>query len=143
MRRSLSTLLALWLVAGAVPAQAQTPQTHPPYQIEWVYRVRLGYEDEWWKIVQKYQLATLDHEKQLGFVKDYLVERAGEHMPEDARWTYRIVITYPDYYGSTHEGEVEHQLWPDQTDLQKAEQRRWDLTLYHWYIPIRTIDPHK
>jgi hypothetical protein len=35
-----------------------------PYQVEWVYHVKYGHQDEWWKIFRKYQLAILDREKQ-------------------------------------------------------------------------------
>jgi hypothetical protein len=139
MRAFTGFALAILTLTGTAQAQ---PAGKAPYQVEWVYRVRYGFQDEWWKIFQKYQLATLDREKQLGFVKDYVVQKSGLHTSEDSRWDYRIIITYPDYSGSTHESEVERQLFPDQTALEKEEQRRWELTLNHWDLPIRTIDPH-
>jgi hypothetical protein len=113
------------------------------YQVEWVYRVKYGYQAEWWKIFQRYQIAILDREQQLGYVRAYSVERPGLHTSEDARWDYRVVITYADYAGSTHEGEVERALFPDRDGEARDEQRRWELTLNHWDLPIHVIDPHK
>ncbi len=52
------------------------------------------------------------------------------------------MITYPDYAASTHEGEVERRLFPDRATLEREEQRRWELTLNHWDLPIHEIDPH-
>jgi hypothetical protein len=125
--------------AGAALAQA-APR---PYQVEWVYKVQYGHQEEWWRIFQKYQIAILDREQQLGFVTRYVVVRPGLHTSEDARWDYRIEITYPDYAGSTHEGEVDRQLFPDRAAEAKEDQRRWELTLNHWDLPIHEIDPHK
>jgi len=96
-----------------------------------------------WTLFQKYQIATLDREKQLGYVTDYQVFRPGEHVSEDSRWDYRIIITYPNYDGSKREGEVEAQLFPDRAALARDENRRWELTLNHWDLPIRQIDPHE
>ena len=31
---------------------------------------------------------------------------------------------------------------PDRDALNKDEQRRWELTLDHWALPIREVDPH-
>jgi hypothetical protein len=130
---------ALLALPGLAAAQADTK----PYQVEWVYKVKYGFEDEWWQVFKKYQIAILDREKALGFVTSYKVVRPGLHTSEDFRWTYRIEITYPNYAGSTHEGEVERQLFPDHAAEAKEDQRRWELTLNHWDLPIHEADPHK
>ena len=136
----LSVLLGAGLVLGLGAGVAKAADG---YQVEWVYHVRYGYQDEWWNIFRKYQLAILDREKQLGYVRDYTVYRPGLHTSEDARWDYRIVITYPDYAASRHEGEVERQLFPDKSALAKDENRRWELTINHWDLPIHQVDPHQ
>jgi hypothetical protein len=53
------------------------------------------------------------------------------------------VIIYPDYAGSTHEGEVDRQLFPDRAAEAREDQRRWEMTLNHWDLPIHPIDPLK
>jgi hypothetical protein len=135
-----NTMLAagiLLLASGTAYADAEKP-----YQVEWVYRVRYGHQDEWWKIFQKYQIAILDREKELGYVKSYIVERPSLHTSEDARWDFRVVITYSDYAGATHERDVENGLFPDRPTREREEQTRWELTLNHWDLPIHDIDPH-
>ena len=138
-----AALAALTLAGPLGPAMAQTLAAEKPYQVEWVYRVRYGYQDEWWRIFQKYQIAILDREMALGYVTRYSVVRPGLHTSEDARWDYRIVITYPNPAGATHEGEVDRQLFPDRQAEAREDQRRWELTLNHWDLPIHEIDPHK
>ena len=113
-----------------------------PYQVEWVYHVKYGHQGEWWKLFQKYQVAILDREKQLGFVSDYHIDRPGLHTSEDAHWDYRIIISYPNYEASQHEGEVERQLFPDKAAFDRGEDRRWELTVNHWDLPIHQMDPH-
>jgi len=69
--------------------------------------------------------------------------RWGLHASEDSRWDYRIIISYPNDQASTHEGEVERQLFADRTRLAHEEQQRWELTLNHWDLPTHEVDPHK
>lgn len=137
---AIAVSMAIALPGLAGPAQAQ--KTAKPYQVEWVYRVKYGFQDEWWRIFRKYQIAALDEEKRRGYVLSYSVFKPGLHTSEDSRWDYRIVITYNGYDGSTHEGEVERALFPDSGSLKKDENRRWELTENHWDLPIREIDPH-
>jgi hypothetical protein len=142
MRRIILTALLAGAALSASPA-AQAQPAAQPYRVEWVYKVKYGFQAEWWQIFKKYQIAILDREKQLGYVTDYVVYRPGLHTSEDFRWDYRIEITYPNYVGSTHEGEVDKALFPDQAAEAKEDQRRWELTLNHWDLPIRVVDPHK
>jgi hypothetical protein len=123
-------------------AQSTKQQGAPPYIVEWVYRVKLGHQDEFWQIFKKYQIATLNKEKELGQVLRYEVFRPGLHTSEDHRWDYRIVIYYKDVASSSGGGAIEKQLFPDQETMKREETRRWDLTELHWDLPIRQIDPN-
>jgi hypothetical protein len=113
-----------------------------PYLVEWVYRVKWGYADEFWQLFKKYQIATLNREKELGYVTSYTVYRPGLHTSEDSRWEYRIVITYKNISSSQHGSEVEKQLFPDQPAMKRGENRRWELTEAHYDLPIKIIDPN-
>jgi hypothetical protein len=126
----------------ATPLLAQTPAAPKPYQVEWVYTAKYGFQDEWWRLFRKYQIAALDEEQRRGYVKSYSVVRPGLHASEGARWDYRIVITYNGWEGSRHEDEVIRALFPDKAALTRDENRRWELTLNHWDLPIHEIDPH-
>jgi hypothetical protein len=89
------------------------------YQVEWVYRVKWGHDEEFWRIFRQTQIPVLDKEKELGYVLSYKVYKPGLHTSEELRWNYRIVITYKDILSSTHGGELEKQLFPDQTAYAK------------------------
>lgn len=72
-------LSVAFLAAALVPASAQqvSAETNTAGKgssgkelvEEWVYRVQYGHKDEWLRIFKKYQLAILEKQKQLGFVK--------------------------------------------------------------------------
>jgi hypothetical protein len=124
---------------AASPALSTTEKA---YLVEWVYKVKWGYADEFWQLFKKYQIATLNREKELGYVTSYTVYRPGLHAGEDSRWEYRIVITYKNISSSGHGSEVEKQLFPDQATMKREENRRWELTEAHYDLPIHTIDPN-
>jgi hypothetical protein len=120
--------------AAAVPAEK-------PVIIEWVYRVQYGHQDEWWRIFKKYQIAILERQKQLGYVKEYTVFAPSLHTSEDSRWDYRVIIVRAseDAPPGQSEDEVAKQLFPDQETFNKEENRRWELTTNHWDLPIHVV----
>ena len=136
----LSAALVLSTTLPAVKAEAQ--QAPKPVTVEWVYRVRYGGNEEWFQIFKKYQLAILERQKQLGYVKDYTVFAPSLHTSEESRWDYRIIITRAsaDAPPGQSESEVAKQLFPDQAAFHKAENRRWELTTNHWDLPIHVVN---
>ena len=142
-----STSLAYGAIALAAAAALAGPTAAQPpkpgvkgYEVEWVYRVKYGYIDEWWDIFRKYQIAMLDREKQLGYILDYRIYHPQLHTDEAARWDYRVEITYKDFEASLHEDEVTQQMFPDKPTRQREENRRWALTENHWDLPIYQVD---
>jgi hypothetical protein len=114
----------------------------PRYQVEWVYRVKWGHDEGFWRIFKETQIPVLDKEKELGYVLSYQVYKPGLHTSEELRWNYRIVITYKDILSSTHGAALEKQLFPDQAAYAKEENQRWELVLSHYDLPIREVDVH-
>ena len=142
---AISLVFVLQCVPIASGQQAPAPSvasSDKPYMVEWVYKVKWGYADEFWDLFKKYQIATLNREKELGYVTSYTVYRPGQHAGEDSRWEFRIVITYRNISSSTHGSEVEKQLFPDHATMKREENRRWELTEAHYDLPIHTIDPN-
>lgn len=127
--RRIVTLLSLSVLlifpTHFVTAQsAVTRAVEKPYIVEWVYRVKWGPQEEWLDIFRKYQVAILDKQKQLGYVKDYTISAPSLHTSEYARWDHRVkVMNDFDYPQSTtgkwHELKPLDSPFPDQlTTLQ-------------------------
>jgi hypothetical protein len=124
-------------------AQSTSAQSHlSPYLVEWVYRVKWGESDEFWRLFRKNQIPLLDKEKQLGRVLSYTVYRPGLHTSEEQRWDYRVVITYRDILATTESHDLPKQLFPDQATFKREENQRWRITLAHYDLPIREANPH-
>ena len=121
----------------SVAAATPKPETE-----EWVYRVRYGFKDEWWRIFRKYQIAILQRQKQLGYVKEFQVWAPGLHTSEESRWDYRIIIVRASHDAppGQSEAEVAKVLFPDQVSFRTQENRRWELTTNHWDLPIHLVD---
>jgi hypothetical protein len=139
----LPLLLLMAAATASIPASGQqaVASAPKPVIVEWVYRVQYGHKDEWWRIFKKYQIAILERQKQLGYVKEYTVFAPSLHTSEDSRWDYRIVIVRvsEDAPPGQSEGEVAKQLFPDQEAFNREENRRWELTSNHWDLPIHVV----
>jgi hypothetical protein len=145
-------LLLLIFAAGAAGPVADAMQQaegasvpgKKPAMVEWVYRVQYGHKDEWWRIFKKYQIAILERQKQLGYVKEYTVFAPSLHTSEDSRWDYRVIIVRvsEDAPPGQSEAEVARQLFPDQEAFNRDENRRWELTTNHWDLPIHVVSPN-
>jgi len=133
---------SLAVITGAALAQPPKPGVKG-YEVEWVYRVKYGFIDEWWDLFRKYQIPVLDRAKAMGYILDYRVYHPQLHTDEAARWDYRIEITYPDREANSHEEEIARELFPDSATRKREEQRRWELTTNHWDLPIFQVDTTK
>lgn len=93
-------------------------------------------------IFKKYQIAILERQKQLGYVKEYTVFAPSLHTSKDSRWDYRVIIVRAsqDAPAGQSEDEVAKQLFPNQETFRREENRRWELTDNHWDLPIHVVD---
>ena len=146
MKISIRALTAIAVAILPAPVWAQALSPTNTYTEEWVYRIKMGHQQEWWDIFRRYQVPELDALKRSGDVLSYSIVRANLHMDEGARWDYRIVVVFKDFntVGSLvqREDRLLLDLFPDVAARKSAETRRWDLTLNHWDLPIAGVDPH-
>ena len=73
------------------------------------------------------------------------IETPANHMTEDARWDYRVTIRFKNSTVATtadpqEEGLIK-QVWPDQETYKREEQRRFEILLAHWDLPVTDITP--
>ena len=68
-------------------------------------------------------------------------------MTEESRWDYRVTIRFKNStLGTTANPEEENmikQLWPDQDTYKREEQRRFEILLAHWDLPVTDVTPSK
>ena len=69
------------------------------------------------------------------------------HGTEDGRWDYRVTIRFKNSTLATTANPAEEsmikELWPDQATYNREEQRRFEILLAHWDLPVTDITPAK
>lgn len=146
MRR---TLIALALAAAPVSLHAQgaPPQggANQPYVMEYYYKTQWGHQQEFLQLFLKNHYPLLRREIESGRILNVKIETPANHMTEDARWDYRVTITFRNSAIATSSNPDEpaliRELWPDQPTYSREEQRRFEILLSHWDLPVTNITP--
>jgi hypothetical protein len=139
----LSALPAMALAQGAPPQVA----ADAPYSMEYYYKTQWGHQQEFLQLFLKNHYPLLKKEVESGRIVSVKVETPANHMTEDARWDYRVTIKFKNSTVATtanpQEESLLKQLWPDQETYKREEQRRFEILLAHWDIPVTDITPPK
>jgi hypothetical protein len=150
MRRILLALFAVVFTAGfAAPLMAQgaPPQgsADQPYTMEYYYKLQWGHQQEFLDLFLKNHYPLLKKIQSTGRILSIKIESPANHTTEDGRWDYRITIRYKNSTLATTANPDEagfiKQLWPDQATYLKEEQRRFEILLGHWDLPVTDITP--
>lgn len=150
MRRILLAVLALAFAASiAVPLRAQgaPPQSTAgqPYTVEYYYKCQWGHQEEFLQLFLKNHWPLLKKVQSTGRIVALKIESPAYHTTEDGRWDYRVTITFKSSTLATSanpdEAAFMKELWPDQQKYQQEEQRRFEILLSHWDLPVTDITP--
>ena len=144
-------ILTLLLSASAAPllAQGAPPQAaaDQPYTMEYYYKVQWGHQQEFLQLFLKNHYPLLQKIVETGRMLSVKIETPANHMTEDARWDYRVTIRFKDSTAATTANPDEERfiqrLWPDQATYQREEQRRFEILLAHWDLPVSDITPKR
>lgn len=141
---SLSLLAALPLAAQGAPPQGGANQ---PYTMEYYYKVQWGHQQEFLQLFLKNHYPLLQKEVEGGRLVSVKIETPANHMTEESRWDYRVTLTFKNSTMATttnpDEPALIKQLWPDQPTFTREEQRRFEILLSHWDLPVTDITPAK
>jgi len=144
-----SLLIAVLCCAVGLPllGQGAPPQggANQPYTMEYYYKVQWGHQEEFLNLFLKNHYPLLKKEVESGRMLAVKIETPANHMTEDARWDYRVTIRFKNSTVATtadpQEQAVVKQLWPDQETYKREEQRRFEILLAHWDLPLTEITP--
>ena len=148
MRNILLTLLVSicvrpMLAQGAPPQQA----ADQPYSMEYYYKVQWGHQQEFLQLFLKNHYPLLQKIVESGRMLSVRIEQPANHTTEDGRWDYRVTIRFKNSTVATtanpDEERMIKQLWPDQEKYKREEQRRFEILLGHWDLPVTDITPAK
>jgi len=151
MRRFLLVILAA-IFAGTVAAPTLGAQGAPPqggadqpYTVEYYYKVQWGHQQEFLDLFLKNHYPLLKRIVATGRMLSVKIESPAYHTTEDGRWDYRVTIRFKNSTVATTENPEEEalmkELWPDQKTYKQEEQRRFEILMSHWDLPVTEITP--
>jgi hypothetical protein len=146
MRKVLFALL-LPLVPVSLFAQGAPPQVGPdqPYTVEYYYKVQWGHQQEFLRLFLKNHYPLLRKIVESGRMTSVKIEQPAYHTTEDGRWDYRVTIRFKNSTLATtanpEEDRLIKELWHDQETYKREEQRRFEILVSHWDLPVTDITP--
>lgn len=136
--------IAVPLVAQGAPPQGGADQ---PYSVEYYYKVQWGHQQEFLDLFLKNHYPLLQKVVTTGRMLSVKIESPAYHTTEDGRWDYRVTIRFKNSTLATTSNPDEEamirELWPDQATYKREEQRRFEILLAHWDLPVTEITPKK
>ena len=129
--------------AGAQQSAMAAEGKEQPYVIEYYYKAKWGHAEEFLSLFKKNHYPVLKKEMELGRMLKVSMTVPRYHTTEDGRWDYRVTIVFKsaaianDNFDSS---ALIKQLFPDQENYKKEEQRRFEILDAHWDLPIKTVD---
>lgn len=124
-------------------AQSGFAQPQQPYVVEYYYKTKWGFTDEFLTLFKKNHLPVLKKQIESGRILSVKVEKPRYHATEDGRWDFRVTITFKNaavFDQPSPEAEIIKQLYPDQVTFKKEEQRRFEILISHWDVPIVNVE---
>jgi len=125
--KRLMFLIPVLLIAIKVHAQESIP-----YAVEYYYKVKWGFFDEFMELYKKNHYPILKELKRQGEIMDMKAVYPINHGPESGRWDFRFTIVFKDFAASRNQEfskSITMALYPDQEVFKKEEQRRFEILL--------------
>ena len=139
-----SKLLLLTLIftffPAALPAQTPADTSGKPFVIEYYYKAKWGYTDEFLQLFKKNHYPLLKKQVEMGRMLKVGMDQPRYHSTEDGRWDYRVTIVFKNSGAANEpfdEDALKKQLWPDQATYAREEQRRFEILAGHWDVRRR------
>ncbi len=132
MRRTVAHY-ALALTLSGLFAVASVAQPSQPV-IENHYKIAPGKSEEWLALYKKWHLPLLKELQKEGRLLSIAIFRPHMHQggPE---WHFRVLLRFSSFAvlgDEEHNQKILRRLFPNQEELRKNEQRRWEITERHW-----------
>jgi hypothetical protein len=139
-----AALLVLTLMFFTCAATAQTAQANKEesFVAEYYYKAKWSYADEFIRLFKKNHFPILRKQIETGRILSVTAVKPRYHATEDGRWDYCVTIVFKNMAAASDQASEEpiiKQLYPDQETFKREEQRRFEILLAHWDVPIVSV----
>ena len=148
MKRTISSLGISFLVASLAlisSVKADPPQNKSndeAFVADYYYKAKWGYADEFIRLFKKNHFPVLKKQMETGRILSVTAAKPRYHATEDGRWDYRVTIVFKNMAAASDQASEEpiiKQLFPDQETYKREEQRRFEILLAHWDVPVVAV----
>jgi hypothetical protein len=143
----LTTTLFMFAVAPvltgiATDVQAPAAQTAQAQTTTWYfYTVKWGFQDEFLDLFQRNHYPLLKAREKAGqnrSVRTFIPEFHGDGR---ADWTFAVELVVPPNAPTTPTNEeFIAKMYPDRAKFDREEQRRFEILVAHWDVPLNRLD---
>lgn len=142
MRRIVALVGMCLLGTLALGAQAPAKQAGGEPKTTWYfYTVKWGMQDEFVDLFQRNHYPVLKAKEKAGMfrsVRTYVPEFHGDGR---ADWTFAVELVAPPNPPATPtDDEIIAKLYPDRAKFLREEQRRFEVLVAHWDVPLNRVD---
>ena len=149
MKRRTSVLIVFTLLL-IISTHTSSIKAHPPqnksndeaFVADYYYKAKWGYADEFIRLFKKNHFPVLKKQMETGRILSVTAAKPRYHATEDGRWDYRVTIVFKNMAAASDQSSEEpiiKQLFPDQETYKREEQRRFEILLAHWDVPIVAV----
>ena len=143
---TLSLLVVVVCLSLRSASIAQTPRPKADdetFVADYYYKAKWGYADEFIALFKKNHFPVLKKQMESGRIISVSAAKPRYHATEDGRWDYRVTIVFKNAtVANDPSGEevIIKRLFPDQDTFKREEQRRFEILLAHWDVPVVNVD---
>ena len=117
-----------------------------PYAVEYYYKTAWGHADEFIRLYKKNHYPVLKKQIEMGRILKITMVKPRFHATEEGRWDWRVTIIWKNIRVTDDgfsEKNISRKLFSNRATFEKEEQRRFELLLGHWDVPIIEVDLDK
>ena len=139
-RMGLVAAMLIWVATCGAAAQAPAPSAEATKTIWFFYTVKWGFQNEFLDLFQRNHYPILKAQLDAGVftrLRTFVPENHGDGR---ADWTFAVELVEAAKKPPFDEAATIARLYPDQEKFRKEEQRRFEILVAHWDVPLNVVD---
>jgi hypothetical protein len=142
MRRITLVVVAVLFSTFTLGAQAPAKQATGQAKTTWYfYTVKWGFQDEFVDLFQRNHYPVLKAKEKAGMFQSVRAFVPEFHGDGRADWTFAVELIVPPNAPTTPtDDEIISKLYPDRAKFAREEQRRFEILVAHWDVPLNRVD---
>ncbi len=116
--------------------------TDAPMTVEYYYKVKWGYQDEFLGLFRKNHYPILMAQVKSGRLLKFQAYEPRFHGDGRSDWTFLTVLTFKNWQAfgdNSGQAELIRKMYPDQKTFKREEQRRFEILDAHWDVPLKPV----